>query len=264
MSGSLKNTKYEAPAEKAVQIVGSAFPIRYMNEKGQNVTLDGGRTGAILMNRELTVVYVNIFNQGPTGKCALTEVNLNSGKIRVIASERGTPIIAPDGKTWVRTDMYGLHVYNGGMENYRIDIPSEQDFPLFSPDSGFILYRNNHASADEYKLIAIAPEKKDKEPYTVQMTVLPQIPKLPEGKSFRGVYFAGDGLHLMLVYGNGRINNPEISFAPWLRLSWDYALPETSNKGSCPPAEQQGKPEAPKQKQQEEKKKKGLFSRLFG
>ena len=261
---STKHTKYETSAEKAVKIVESAFPIRYINEKGQSITLDSGRTGVILMNHGLTVAYVNVFNQGPAGKCALIEVNLNSGKIRVIASERGTPIIAPNGKTWVRTDMHGLHVYNGGMGNYRINIPTEQDFPLFSPDSGFILYRNNHAAADEYKLIATAPEKKDKEPYTVQTTVLPQLPKHPEGKSFRGVYFAGDGLHLMLVYGNGRINNPESSYAPWLRLSWDYALPETVNKSSFPLTEQQGKPEVPTQKQQEEKKKKGLFSRLFG
>jgi hypothetical protein len=264
MSGSLKYTKYEAPAEKAIRIVESAFPIRYINQKGQSVTLDGGRTGVILMNRELTVAYVNIYNQGPAGKCALTEVDLNSGKVQVIASERGTPIMAPDGKTWVRTDMYGLHVYNGRMESYRINIPNEQAFPLFSPDSGFILYRKNHVTPDEYRLIAITPEVKDNEPYEVQMTVLPPLPKLPEGKSFRGVYFSGDGLHLLLSYSDGKIKNPEISSAPWLRLSWDYACPVDVSKNSSFVPEQQKKIDVPMQKQQNENKKKGLFSRLFG
>ena len=102
-------------------------------KKGERIKLDGGNTWVVLINREISLAYVNIINQGLGSKCAMVKVNLKDGKIQVIASESCKPVVAPDGMTWVRIDIYGLQIYTQGLKSYRINVPNEQGYSCFSP-----------------------------------------------------------------------------------------------------------------------------------
>ena len=267
-SVSLGSSPLRSARDKALQLVKSAMPIRYANPSGIKKELAGDKMTVTMMRRDLSTAYVNVmqWGRGPGQRQGVLRVDLDSGKVSVVAEELSVPVPAPDGNTWLGMTPQGIvRVYEGPMSGYTLrDMRESRDSigdVAFFPNGRFALYQTSVKR--ELGVFCVRPEKTGAEPYATQWASLPPLPDPPEGLEYESIAISADGMHIIMCckewFGAKEKRKTTI---PCLRLSWDYEyvppeplkvkpVPRSTLNAAVPPAN-----EAPK--------KKGLFGRLFG
>ena len=190
----------------------------------------------------MTVAFVRVSNRKEKYE-VLLRVDIEDDNAQVVSTRGGDPIVAPDGLTWANTlysEKESIRVNEDEAEGYCIGVPDRVSSGRFSPDSRFILadFYNKNSQGGKRSIIGIIPESFDTQPYHVPITEFPPA-SLPNGSapglSNREVFFSADGMHLICVrYNQFREGEYEGDFLreaiPYLRLSWDYALPVPKNE----------------------------------
>ena len=253
--------------DKALQLVKSSMPIRYANASGTRKELAGDKMAVTMIRRDLSLAFVNVmkWGRGPEQRQGICQVDLNRGKVSVVAEELSAPVPAPDGKVWLGMTNEGVvRVYDGPMTGYTLRESRQSRDSIgdvaFFPDGRFALYQTS--AARELGIFCVRPAKTGAEPYDTQWVTLPPLSDPPDGLEYERIAISADGMHIIMRckewFGAKEKRNTDV---PCLRLSWDYEYvpPEPPKAdGASRPASNAAAPvsEAPK--------KKGFFGRLFG
>ena len=234
-------------AHKAEEIVKSKLPIKYRTDFGEKRKLvkDGMNSVKCTMIKEdYSEAYVCAYHAKDDDRDVVIWVDMLNGTVKVVAMDCGSPYIAPDGRTLALVARR-TRILRDSLIGYEIQAPDDIKYAKFSPDSNFLLISRSHIGG--YVLLSVIPEKREREPFEVQQIQLPTrlMPRFEPGKPYipSYVHFSPDGFHLIMV------NKPwghkgDDQIIPWLRLSYDYAVPK-SRKDNCA-------------------NKKSIISKLFG
>ena len=232
-----RDDRCKEAAKIAEAIAEKKSPISCVDENGKEIKIQGYCT-ALLVKSDLSSAYVIIEKDkkdidilSEEGN-AVFEIDLNKkiikqvyygGKRRIAVAPNGTTL-AIHGVNWY--NLQKLHasipmvIRDGVSSEYKI-AGGECGRVSFSPNSDFLLCSSEHAlllKKEAYEnlkhyIIGLIPIS-EKEPYTVEKTVLPMCEGQP--------VFSADGLHLLAADNEKTV--------PWLRLSWDYSVPGKGSK----------------------------------
>ncbi len=232
--GGLRDVDYSAASEKALELIRSKLPLPYTNENGEAATLEFAqkRFDFRLVNYDMNVVYAVISEDDNRSGFVTVRVDLSEKEVKVIAAMRGKPMEAPGG-TRIAISGKPIYIQEKSGASFTVDVPCDQSFSIFSPDSDFLLFRSYRSEETGYKevhmLVHVTPEAAGEAGSERQTFLLPLRPE-PSGlkiTSLKQVKFSSDGMHLMLI-NKGMVPDGKSGLTvsreviPWLRLSWKY------------------------------------------
>ena len=278
---SLKGSAFEPAVSKALELVQSRMPIRYAGPSGEKKALEGNRMGVTLMRRDLSAAFVNVNKwgqgPGPGPRQGMVLVDLNRGGVSVVAEELYSPMMAPDGRTWIAVNRGPVvNLREGSQALCAIRDSREDKDPLedvaFFPDGDHVLYR----TSSRKRLGVLDVRRKDAAagPNDAQWMALPPLPDAPDELDYRDLALTADGFHIIMRcrerFGTHEKKRVDV---PWLRFSWNYepAPPERRQEARRPqpepaapkPGPGEAAPQRPRQGEAAPRKG-GLFGRLFG
>ncbi|MBR5975696.1 MAG: serine/threonine protein kinase [Clostridiales bacterium] len=243
---------YEAVVKRAEEYIKSKMPIAYRDDTGEKQKLEGERVVIRALNEEGSIVYAaisklkGVVNQTIT---YIVKADLNKHTIRVVSGYDGRVYVANErpSRILVRVSS-AFSIHEDSLSGYSVPVSLEPHDSItkvsFLPNPDFLLYTTYHF---KQVIIGICPQETGEGKAFAAPIELPPQPNVAKNRPPYDVIFTNDSFHVLLLG------------EPWLRLGWNYALPE-EKKSELRVTSKKEEPEA----ELSGKEKKGLFSRLFG